>query len=1188
MHPASCEDPTCKGSRGTEALRGSKDPHNSALTFSVVYRVRRLGRLVGVETLDLECESESQYFMLLRGFTLLIKKPSDESEPSSLSSLTLASEAVRRLERSWTYKKVVPPAADRADDPVTKLYESSGNFDPWKLAGIAVLQEQELGPTLPPERFLGWTSAGTQIWARLHMAGLIVRCVYSWDLERVILEVRCPQWRLEEMAERMHMKLRRRNGKLRRFRISHRDEFAETSNGTLFTSGERQQIIDRIVRSRIRDGGAELGEYTELGRHILQSFPLHKKSSLLSIRHSWVTFWRQGGVGKMPRPWSLWETPWRESSVMFSESVKRISSHLLMQPLDNIAEYFGEGVGFLYAYMAFYTRWLITPSLFGVVVFCFQLKDRTLDHPLCIPFAVFNMLWVSFMLTYWRQKQSILAYRWGVLDYEMDETERPQFVGEERYDQDTAEMKKVFPTWRRALRYILTVPMQLTVMAVILVIMFTIFSTQSRLLQEYSAGARSFNLSPFIGVTSMSVSVPVVHTITLASSSVGSESTNSTTPAAASFTISDASDGTFWLIALMYPTLYGVIITVSTFMFDLLAVHLNNFENHRTQSTFLNRLILKVFSFRFIIVFTSLYWYAFSPYVSGGDAYIRVAVVVFCMLTVASWGEAFLSVYLPSLVQRVATYNERQQISSANRLLYRAKEFDDANGRSKQDIINTRERLLEQARSPIWQECHQMSYTTYADYAALIVQLGLILLFSPVFPLSPLIALLNNLFMLRLRAYKVCYTTQRPLSHKSSGIGVWEDILQIMSVIGVLTNLALFGITSDVLKQYLQFLGGVGIAILLFISEHAVLLFKYWLHTSVPRIPLSILRLQERERMGSQAMRIEMRRQTNGENNNLGDGAEQVLPLLAPLDDLMDRSQYMDVDEVNSNESKNQDTIASRSRKSVTWDSKLIFKKPRESHSGDKENSRNYCDDESDELSSVDSLGSDSYHPAMDESDGTMNAAESRLSIGSRLRDFQVTRHERERNVLEAMEAGRDTRMESSERELVDDGMFSIASFAEASRQSILSFFGWAPSADDDAPDVAPNVKNLTLEEKLNDVEKLRRDNFQSEDTTHTPLKPCANEVVKSTPIGFSVNAKPSIKSNPKHENRKIPRLGATIKTQVTSQPTTLSERDQMKKRLEEMKKDRLKVNVPSGNEKRPLPENPFSFAQNRPLNKFK
>ena len=86
---------------------------------------------------------------------------------------------------------------------------------------------------------------------------------------RVILKLKCPNWRLEEVAERMHMKLRRRDGLIKRFKVSRRDYFINSgSNGTIFKSSERQQIIDFIIRSNIVSGGAELDEGTELGEFI--------------------------------------------------------------------------------------------------------------------------------------------------------------------------------------------------------------------------------------------------------------------------------------------------------------------------------------------------------------------------------------------------------------------------------------------------------------------------------------------------------------------------------------------------------------------------------------------------------------------------------------------------------------------------------------------------------------------------------------------------------------------------------------------------------------------------------------------------------------------------------------------------------------------------------------------------------
>ncbi len=74
------------------------------------------------------------------------------------------------------------------------------------------------------------------------------------------------------------------------------------------------------------------------------------------------------------------------------------------------------------------------------------------------------------------------------------------------------------------------------------------------------------------------------------------------------------------------------------------------------------------------------------------------------------------------------------------------------------------------------------------------------LFFSLVFPLSPLLALIYNLALIRLDAMKLCYARKRPIAVKTSGIGVWEDVIQIMSVIAILTNCAVLGITSKQLR----------------------------------------------------------------------------------------------------------------------------------------------------------------------------------------------------------------------------------------------------------------------------------------------------------------------------------------------------------------------------------------------------
>eukprot|EP00601_Ochromonadales_sp_CCMP2298_P032963 CAMPEP_0173361278 /NCGR_PEP_ID=MMETSP1144-20121109/21103_1 /TAXON_ID=483371 /ORGANISM="non described non described, Strain CCMP2298" /LENGTH=80 /DNA_ID=CAMNT_0014310823 /DNA_START=30 /DNA_END=269 /DNA_ORIENTATION=- len=76
-------------------------------------------------------------------------------------------------------------------------------------------------------------------------------------------------------------------------------------------------------------------------------------------------------------------------------------------------------------------------------------------------------------------------------------------------------------------------------------------------------------------------------------------------------------------------------------MFRFVAVWLNDFENHRTQTTYTNRLILKVFSFQFVTIFTSLYYYAFLMRDREG-AYFQIAVTVFSLMTVGQWWGVFL------------------------------------------------------------------------------------------------------------------------------------------------------------------------------------------------------------------------------------------------------------------------------------------------------------------------------------------------------------------------------------------------------------------------------------------------------------------------------------------------------------------------------------------------------------------
>lgn len=155
---------------------------------------------------------------------------------------------------------------------------------------------------------------------------------------------------------------------------------------------------------------------------------------------------------------------------------------------------------------------------------------------------------------------------------------------------------------------------------------------------------------------------------------------------------------------------------------------------------------------------------------------------------------------------------------------------------------------LEQASDRAWEEAGLKQYDTFEDYTEMLVQFGYVSFFSLAFPLAPLLALLNNLLELRTDAFKLCHTRQRPLAHKASGIGVWLHVLQIMSVLAVLTNCFHLAYSTSLLERAFPSVTTTQKVWIVFGIEHLLLLIKIWLACVVPFVPREVSESLRRER----------------------------------------------------------------------------------------------------------------------------------------------------------------------------------------------------------------------------------------------------------------------------------------------------------------------------------------------------
>lgn len=136
------------------------------------------------------------------------------------------------------------------------------------------------------------------------------------------------------------------------------------------------------------------------------------------------------------------------------------------------------------------------------------------------------------------------------------------------------------------------------------------------------------------------------------------------------------------------------------------------------------------------------------------------------------------------------------------------------------------------------------------------IQFGYVCFFSAAFPFAPLCALLNNLIVCRVGAYKLCRLTRRPLARKASGVGIWLRVLQLMSVIAVLSNCALIAITSLQLSAWLPAMPTSTKILLLFAFEHAILAIKLVISIAIPDVTVEVARHRKKEKVREHTRRL--------------------------------------------------------------------------------------------------------------------------------------------------------------------------------------------------------------------------------------------------------------------------------------------------------------------------------------------
>lgn len=548
-------------------------------------------------------------------------------------------------------------------------------------------------------------------------------------------------------AEKYSMLKRTHDGTFLLFTAENRHDFEnyEEDNADFFSSSEKQFLLKTMLDHVICEDEnintipnfPKVKVYKNrpvlprcIARDLIQIYPLHHNDSLKPLKRVWYM------------------------------------NASMMQPLNDIKNYFGESIALYFAFLGFYTKSLIPLALIGICHWLVFDDDNKAEN---VWFAVLNVIWATVFLELWKREGSSIVFEWGRLSSEKESTSllekpRAEYKGTPRVSPITGLQEPHYPTWRRRIKmYFVSYPVLILSLLLATSGMWIYFHFQETMSESYknSTGLWATILKKIPGV------------------------------------------------------IYASLIFGLNNGYRKIAIHLNDWENHKVQSSYNNHLIIKLILFYFVNSFLSLFYIAF---------------------------------YLCNMVllrQHLATLLITQQlIQQIQESLIPYITFKKHNIQVKKEGKSIQVKRIRDPKNQVIKEGNMASYAgTFEDYLEIFLQFGYVFLFSAAYPLAGFWALVNNVIEIRTDGFKLCKLHQRPFTQPASSIGAWQTAFELMSIIAVMTNCGIIALSQSTQNWLSMEKKPIKYILLFVVIEHLLIIIKVFIAKIIPDVPGSITKL---------------------------------------------------------------------------------------------------------------------------------------------------------------------------------------------------------------------------------------------------------------------------------------------------------------------------------------------------------
>uniref|UniRef100_A0A8B9RV33 Anoctamin n=1 Tax=Accipiter nisus TaxID=211598 RepID=A0A8B9RV33_9AVES len=474
------------------------------------------------------------------------------------------------------------------------------------------------------------------------------------------------------------------------------------------------------------------------------------------------------------------------------------------QPLDLIRKYYGEKIGIYFAWLGFYTEMLFLAAVVGLICFLYGLftMDENMSSkeicdpaiggeiimcPLCdreceywrlnttchltcfmnsftSPLTVFQcfQIAVTLFLEFWKRRQARLKYEWDLVDFEEEQQQlqlRPEYEAkctQKKKNPVTQEMEPYLPVTSQAVRFCISgttvlfwVSLIIASMIAVIVYRLAVYAAFASLMENTQT------LQPISGLLTPQLATSVTASC-----------------------------------------LNFVIIMILNFLYEKIAIWITDMEIPRTHMEYENRLTMKMFLFQFVNYYSSCFYVAFfkGKFVGYPGAYTYMfnrwrneecdpagcLIELTTQLTIVMAGKQIWGNIQEAIVPWICNWWGRRKARNNPENLYSR-----------------------------WEQDHDLqifgALGLFYEYLEMVIQFGFITLFVASFPLAPLLALMNNILEIRVDSWKLTTQYRRPVAAKAHSIGVWQEILNGMAILSVVTNAFIVAFTSDMIPRLVYY-----------------------------------------------------------------------------------------------------------------------------------------------------------------------------------------------------------------------------------------------------------------------------------------------------------------------------------------------------------------------------------------------